>query len=188
MDARAGGAVMGRTRKGWLQTVTAQLRCRRAVPGGAGLENHLSGQYNAFVAQGCAPEEAGAGRWRAWRPVLAGGALDRVQARPLGPFLWWRCCWRVRCCVFWAMPVSAQGDDHLQWRRRVQKPSRHLGGIAMLAAVYFCMDVPCWHAGQRRSISAGGRFGLWFSGGYTLMNGGVFGLFGVILRRHFISA
>ena len=50
---------MGQTRKEWLQTVTAQLRCRRAVPGvERELENHLSEQYNAFVAQGCAPEEA----------------------------------------------------------------------------------------------------------------------------------
>ena len=44
---------MGQTRKEWLQTVTAQLRCRRAVPGvERELENHLSEQYNAFVAPG----------------------------------------------------------------------------------------------------------------------------------------
>ena len=39
---------MGQTRKEWMHTVTAQLRCRRAVPGvERELENHLSEQYNA---------------------------------------------------------------------------------------------------------------------------------------------
>ena len=67
---------MGQTRKEWLQTVTAQLRCRRAVPGvERELENHLSEQYNAFVAQGCAPEEAEHRTVESMGdPVLAGGA------------------------------------------------------------------------------------------------------------------
>ena len=44
---------MGQTRKEWLKAATAQLRCRRAVPGvGRELESHLSEQYNAFVAEG----------------------------------------------------------------------------------------------------------------------------------------
>lgn len=75
---------MGQTRKEWLQTVTAQLRCRRAVPGvERELENHLSEQYNAFVAQGCAPEEAERRTVESMGdPVLAGGALDRVH-RPV---------------------------------------------------------------------------------------------------------
>ena len=81
---------MGQTRKEWLQTVTAQLRCRRAVPGvERELENHLSEQYNAFVAQGCAPEEAERRTVESMGdPVLAGGALDRVhRPRPAwGPF------------------------------------------------------------------------------------------------------
>ena len=137
---------MGQTRKEWLQTVTAQLRCRRAVPGvERELENHLSEQYNAFVAQGCAPEEAERRTVESMGdPVLAGGALDRVhRPRPAwGPFFMVAALLLAGALLrfFWSVPVSAQGV--YLWREGAyQSLAAALAGIAVLAAVYFCMDV-----------------------------------------------
>ena len=137
---------MGQTRKEWLQTVTAQLRCRRAVPGvERELENHLSEQYNAFVAQGCAPEEAERRTVESMGdPVLAGGALDRVhRPRPAwGPFFMVAALLLAGALLrfFWSVPVSAQGA--YLWREGAyQSLAAALAGIAVLAAVYFCMDV-----------------------------------------------
>lgn len=156
---------MGQTRKEWLQTVTAQLRCRRAVPGvERELENHLSEQYNAFVAQGCAPEEAERRTVESMGdPVLAGGALDRVHRprRPGGRFLWWRrCCWRVRCCVFSGACPFRHKACTCGARARTKAwppPWRELLCLRRYISVWMC---PCWHAGQRRSISGWRPFRL----------------------------
>ena len=135
---------MGQTRKEWLQTVTAQLRCRRAVPGvERELENHLSEQYNAFVAQGCAPEEAERRTVESMGdPVLAGGALDRVhRPRPAwGPF-------------FMVAALLRAGARTKAW----PPPWRELLCLRRYISVWMC---PCWHAGQRRSISGWRPFRL----------------------------
>ena len=168
---------MGQTRKEWLQTVTAQLRCRRAVPGvERELENHLSEQYNAFVAQGCAPEEAERRTVESMGdPVLAGGALDRVhRPRPAwGPFFMVAALLLAGALLrfFWSVPVSAQGV--YLWREGAyQSLAAALAGIAVLAAVYFCMDVSLlarWTKALYIGLAAVSAYG--FLAGYTLMNG-----------------
>ena len=168
---------MGQTRKEWLQTVTAQLRCRRAVPGvERELENHLSEQYNAFVAQGCAPEEAERRTVESMGdPVLAGGALDRVhRPRPAwGPFFMVAALLLAGALLrfFWSVPVSAQGA--YLWREGAyQSLAAALAGIAVLAAVYFCMDVSLlarWTKALYIGLAAVSAYG--FLAGYTLMNG-----------------
>ena len=168
---------MGQTRKEWLQTVTAQLRCRRAVPGvERELENHLSEQYNAFVAQGCAPEEAEHRTVESMGdPVLAGGALDRVhRPRPAwGPFFMVAALLLAGALLrfFWSVPVSAQGV--YLWREGAyQSLAAALAGIAVLAAVYFCMDVSLlarWTKALYIGLAAVSAYG--FLAGYTLMNG-----------------
>ena len=165
--SRRGGAVMGQTRKEWLQTVTAQLRCRRAVPGvERELENHLSEQYNAFVASrlragrsraqdGGEHGRPGAGRRRAGPRAQAPPGLGAV-------FLWWRrCCWRVRCCVF--LERARFGTRRTCGARARTKawppPWRNCcacGGIFL----YGCVPVGTLDKGAL--YRAGGRFGLWF--------------------------
>ncbi len=103
-------------------------------------------------------------------PVLAGGALDRVhRPRPAwGPFFmvaalllagallrfFW--CMSRRCCA----------------RARAKLVAAALAGIAVLAAVYFCMDVSLlarWTKALYIGLAAVSAYG--FLAGYTLMNG-----------------
>ena len=163
---------MGQTRKEWLQTVTAQLRCRRAVPGvERELENHLSEQYNAFVAQGCAPEEAERRTVESMGdPVLAGGALDRVhRPRPAwGPFFMVAALLLAGALLrfFWSVPVSAQGA--YLWREARTKPGRRLGGnCCACGGIFLYGCVPVGTLDKGALYRAGGRFGLWFLAGYT---------------------
>ena len=133
-------------------------------------------RYNAFVAQGCAPEEAERRTVESMGdPVLAGGALDRVhRPRPAwGPFFMVAALLLAGALLrfFWSVPVSAQGV--YLWREGAyQSLAAALAGIAVLAAVYFCMDVSLlarWTKALYIGLAAVSAYG--FLAGYTLMNG-----------------
>lgn len=180
---------MGQTRKEWLQTVTAQLRCRRAVPGvERELENHLSEQYNAFVAQGCAPEEAErrtveSMETRCWRRR----AGPRAQAPPAwGPFLW---CGAVAggCAAAFFLERARFGTRRVPVARgRVPKPGRRLGGnCCACGGIFLYGCVPVGTLDKGALYRAGGRFGLWFSGRiYPDERAASLDCLGCILRRH----
>ena len=72
---------------------------------------------------------------------------------------------------FWSVPVSAQGA--YLWREGAyQSLAAALAGIAVLAAVYFCMDVSLlarWTKALYIGLAAVSAYG--FLAGYTLMNG-----------------
>lgn len=168
---------MGQTRKEWLKAATAQLRCRRAVPGvGRELESHLSEQYNAFVAEGCAPEEAERRTVESMGdPVLAGGALDRIhRPRPAwGPFFAVAALLVTGALLhfFWSTPVSAQGA--YLWREGAyQSLTAAVLGVAALALMYFWMDVSLlarWAGRLYAGLLAVSAYG--FLIGYTEING-----------------
>lgn len=182
---------MGQTRKEWLQTVTAQLRCRRAVPGvERELENHLSEQYNAFVAQGCAPEEAeaqdggehgrpGAGRRRAG---------PRAQAPPgLGTVFYGGGAVAGGCAAAFFLERARFGTRRVPVARgRVPKPGRRLGGnCCACGGIFLYGCVPVGTLDKGALYWAGGRFGLWFSGRiYPDERAASLDCLGCILRRH----
>lgn len=89
---------------------------------------------------------------------------------------------------FWSVPVSAQGA--YLWREGAyQSLAAALAGIAVLAAVYFCMDVSLlarWTKALYIGLAAVSAYG--FLAGYTLMNGRRLWTFGVYLTTPLISA
>lgn len=136
---------MGKQMEQWIETATAQLRCRRAVPGVAQeLESHLQEQYHTFLKQGFVPEDAERKTVESMGdPVLAGGALDHAhRPRPAwGPFgaaalllllggilRWWQ---------------SAPLSNGLRLWREGTWQTLFVAEISVfvLAVFYFCIDI-----------------------------------------------
>lgn len=130
----------------WLDTATAQLRCRRAAPGVAReLESHLNEQYSAFLAEGCTPGEAARKTAASMGdPVLAGGALDRIhRPRPAwGPFGAVAAALLLCGVLRWALSLPLSADGALLWRAGEWKYLLEAeAAVAVLALVCFCGDV-----------------------------------------------
>lgn len=161
----------------WLETATAQLRYRRAAPGVAReLESHLNEQYHAYLAQGCAPDEAEEKTVASMGdPVLAGGALDLAhRPRPAwGPFLAAALLLLASGILHWWESAALAADGTRFW-----PDGAHdilfvtVLSILALAFAQFCFDVSllarwAWQVyGLLLALSAGG-FLLW----PTILNG-----------------
>lgn len=164
---------MGRNTEQWLRTAVAQLRCRRAVPGVTQeLESHLNEQYNAFLRQGCTPEEADERTAQSMGdPVLAGGALDSVhRPRPArGPLVavtallfagaLLQCLFRMEQGVgFWS------ASNLREWAAAAL-------GAAVLAAVYLGFDISLlarWAGRLYIGLMLISVCGLFWLGGYAV--------------------
>lgn len=194
---RSGAGCPGRSTLCWKQWIFAQGWCCNGTDAkGMAADRHSpaalpavrcrgwSGSWRIISANSITPlwpkaarrKKPSAGRWRAWETrcwQAARWTACTGPARPGGRFLWWRrCCWRVRCCVFSGACPFRHKARTCGARARTKAWAAALAGIAVLAAVYFCMDVSLlarWTKALYIGLAAVSAYG--FLAGYTLMNG-----------------